>query len=81
MSLPCRSCGKPIRFIEMRSGKKMPVDPDLIAYADAKDGDVLVTEQGNTYKVNLANRLPNVKGYVSHFATCPQADDWRKPRG
>jgi hypothetical protein len=27
-TIPCRSCGKPIRFVETKTGKKRPVDAD-----------------------------------------------------
>lgn len=74
----CRSCCSPIKWIKTRDGKNMPVDPELIAYKDAKLGDKLVTETGATYNVDPILDYPNVKGYISHFATCPEADRWRK---
>lgn len=77
MSL-CRSCGAKIDWIETSNGKKMPLDPDYVEYEDANEGDVIVTDGGNTYKVDHTNTYPNVRGRVSHFASCPQGNDWRK---
>lgn len=58
----------------------MPCDPKIINYEDAHEGDILVTLTGMTYKVRKEMHFPNIKGYVSHFATCPQASDWRKKK-
>ena len=56
----------------------MPVDPEPV-----EDGNIWVlrTEQGTPIiGVALAsNFVPTAEAlrYVSHFVTCPQADDWR----
>ena len=62
----------------------MPVDPEYIKYDDAEHGDILVTDGGNIYTVNKQNAphsLPNVKGRISHFATCSDANKWRNKNG
>jgi hypothetical protein len=50
-------------------GKRLPMnadsEPRLIAVADLSDGTPVVRV---------------VRTWVSHFATCPQAKEWRKPR-
>lgn len=74
----CRSCGTKIDWIKTITGKNMPLDPDYIQYSEAKQGDVLVTDGGVVYKVDHSKDLPSVKGRVSHFATCPDANNWRK---
>lgn len=56
----------------------MPCDPEPITYADAKRGDALVTETGAVMIVDPELRYSNIKGYVSHFATCPDAKTWRR---
>ena len=77
MSL-CRSCGQQVEWVTTTKGKKMPVDPEVVEYEDAEKGTVLVTEGGNVITVNEFQRMPNVRGRISHFATCPQADQWRR---
>ena len=60
----CKGCGAEIYWIETMLGKKMPVDtPELTIMAR----DMLVSDNF---------RL--VKGYESHFATCPKAKMFRK---
>lgn len=74
----CRSCDQKIEWVKLKSGKNHPVDLDYIAHDEARDGDRLVTDGGNIIVVDLSNSFPNIKGRISHFATCPQADDWRR---
>lgn len=74
----CRSCGQTIEWIETRQGKKMPLDPEYIEYDEADPGTVLITDGGNTYVVEDEQSYPNVRGRISHFASCPQAKVWRK---
>jgi len=64
------------------NGKRMPLDPEA-----TKQGNVWVIrmEEG-TPIVGVAAKPADVPQqealrYVSHFATCPQATDWRKQRG
>lgn len=75
----CRSCGASIRWaITERSGKRIPVDPDPVddgnlVLRDAGGGDVIasVVAPGE-----LLLDDPGVR-FVSHFATCPHADQHR----
>ena len=75
---PCSSCGAQIAFIETPSGKKMPVDPELVKTfraASQSPGDyVLVTERGETvkfYEVSLTHPdAEAIEGYVPHWSTC-----------
>ena len=56
----------------------MPVDPDYVDYVDAESGMVLISDGGNVYKVDHNKNYQSVRGRISHFATCPQSDTWRK---
>lgn len=76
----CRSCDAPIEWVKLKSGKNHPVDPDYITWMEAKEGDKLVTDSGEILTVNNMQNLHNVKGRMSHFATCPDAGDWRKQK-
>lgn len=73
----CRSCGKRIRFIRMKSGKNMPVDERFVNYKLAADGkERVVTPAGDVVACIIgvdANEADGF-GYVSHFATCPDAN-------
>ena len=76
----CKSCGAEIRFIKMKSGKFNPVDP--YKRTIKKDGghEVLITESGELIQGTFASyeEGANGSGYVSHFATCPNANYHRK---
>ena len=74
----CRGCGKLIDFVEMKSGKKMPVNREYLTYDSLEVGDIIVTDGGNVYKKEKNVNLPSVKGRESHFATCKQASEFRK---
>lgn len=61
----CRTCGQSITWARTEAGKKIPLDhPPENRFVFPGDGDLVVV-------------LPT---YISHFATCPQADEHRKPR-
>ena len=81
----CRSCGAEIRWIRMRSGKSMPVDPKMLAArlpeADEKT-EVLITEGGATIRgvVCELDFLDDIQWpcFRPHWASCPHADQHRK---
>lgn len=75
----CRGCGAKIRWIRMKSGKMMPVDPEPIPYKTelpSPKKQTLVTEDGRVVSGFLDLESEKV-GYVSHFATCPSAGRFR----
>lgn len=69
----CRGCGREIFWIETRSGKKAPVDIER-THAE-KDDTWMVNDEGKFFKANRGD-----EGHTPHFATCPQADKFRKER-
>lgn len=74
----CRSCGAPVRWVETTSGRRMPLDPTPNAKGNVylEPGVPTATVFGNLQadaRKALAGRL-----YLSHFATCPDADDHRR---
>ena len=71
----CRSCGQTIHWIELVSGKRMPCDMEEVSTNECEIGDILVTLDGRTIKINETSKRED--GYVSHFSTCPQSDEWR----
>lgn len=79
----CRSCGAKIKWIKTAAGKNMPVDPEPVSLDDAEDGWTLINEQGEAIRVEPnAYTQDNVEQdwYISHFATCPNADQHRSKR-
>ena len=69
----CKGCGQEIRWIEMISGRKMPIDPKpqhmIMMVEDLPENCLPICEpdQGIT-----------VKAYVTHWSTCPKAKDFKK---
>lgn len=75
----CRSCGAQIVWIKTTSGKSMPCNAGLIRFARGGGPETFVTAEG---KVERGKRDPagDRAGYISHFATCPNADRHRRKR-
>lgn len=75
----CRSCSAPIAWRRTVKGGRIPLDP-----APAATGNVTVVDGGrgvalvlNDDEIAEIAERPDVPRYVSHFATCPDADTWR----
>jgi hypothetical protein len=62
----CRSCGAYIVWLKTKAGKNMPVD------ADSLDDVDLEAEAGEMPLFDPS------AGHISHFATCPNADQHRR---
>jgi hypothetical protein len=63
----CRTCQQEIVWGRTESGKRVPLDPPEKRFVMKHTPDA---EQ-------LYVRM--IPTYISHFATCPQADEHRKP--
>ncbi len=87
----CKSCGAPVLWLTHRgTGKAMPIDVE-----PSEDGNVILFGHptGNTgtvtftaFKVLSGEPLAQYRENhtqlrTSHMATCPQAADFRKPKG
>lgn len=70
-SSKCRSCGAPIIWALTDSGRRMPVDENT----DGRGNLMLVRRETTVYvkvvPIGRGNHRP-------HFATCPQATEWRR---
>ena len=80
----CKSCGASIVWIGMQSGKNMPCNAGQVTYwKDAKGKDTVITPNGETVKCILEPQRmpPSGVGFVPHWATCPQASNFRKRDG
>jgi hypothetical protein len=61
----CKGCGKDVLWSKTKEGKNVPLDPKAPVYRVAEDlfgGEVALLERTGSY--------------VSHFATCPKADNF-----
>jgi hypothetical protein len=73
----CRSCGAPVVWAKTTARHPIPLNPEPseagnLAYCDAG----VVEYVGGPRSLFDSDERPR---YVSHFATCPDAPDWRKP--
>ena len=83
-SASCKSCQAPVIWAKSKTtGKAMQVDAE-----PAENGNILLVETGHFqrgYEFRVLNaadieaaRLRHDSLYVSHFATCPDADRHRR---
>lgn len=63
----CRSCGVELIWAQTRSGKSMPLEA-----VSPSDGNVRIVD--GAARVGETGSGP----YLCHFATCPQAEKWKR---
>lgn len=71
----CRLCDAPILWVTTQTGKKMPVDS-----VPVQNGTLVLTGGGDKLFSHHATPEERDKGvplYLSHFASCPNADAFR----
>jgi hypothetical protein len=80
----CRSCGEFVIWTDTERGKRMPVDAkplDVTSFAGAGEFVLRKRERDTPLAVAVTPAaFEDEPHYVSHFATCPDADKWRRPR-
>ena len=77
----CRGCGAPIVWIRTTGGKSMPCDAEPVLYRKkARAAGKIITPNGMVLSCELgvAPCEADGAGYVSHFATCPAAEKFRR---
>lgn len=80
----CQNCGKRIMWIRTVAGKNMPVNPEMVNYRKAAEGEKatekIVTAEGQVISAVRADsaREADGFGYISHFATCPRRGGKRR---
>lgn len=77
----CKYCRADLIWIRMRSGKAMPCNTGKIPYRESEHGNMkLVTDDGRVISAMLCAEPDEADGigYVSHYATCPGADRFRR---
>jgi hypothetical protein len=70
----CRSCDERIIWAKSAtSGKAIPIDAEPV-----DNGNIRLGRDDDGLVAIYAGEGPGTR-YVSHFATCPDRDGWRKP--
>lgn len=84
----CKSCGAEIFFAQSK-GKYIPLDVEPVPCLDANEDlpktETLFTMGGISFPAVTGDAIPDYcdtwfYGYRSHFATCPNAKQHKKPR-
>lgn len=77
----CKACGAPIVWIKTPGGKSMPCDPEQVTYWQRSGAKgKIVTPNGEVLSCVFEGdpQAATGIGYVPHWATCPQADSFRR---
>ncbi len=81
----CKGCGAAIKFIRMKSGKMMPVNPEPYMADQSRTGkEIFVRPDGELIKGKSICKLdPGTKHagydhYIPHWASCPAAKQFKK---
>ena len=77
----CKACGAEIVWIRLTSGKMHPCDAEEVFYKVGAGPDRIVTKEGRVVPGTIVTDVADktlARGYSSHFATCPFADDLRR---
>ncbi len=78
----CKSCGKPIHWMTTAAGKAIPLDDTIEYVAPNGHGKRLMLFDAAGKVVNgfecKKNAVGSQAGRRSHFATCPDADKFRR---
>ena len=76
----CRSCGRKITFGRLANGKLIPLDLVSPVYFLTANGDAVRTNAAAPAPLGLPGESTVVGAYVSHFTTCPNADEHSKTK-
>jgi len=89
----CRSCKEPIIWTVTSNGKRMPVDADPVKAARGFRIDEQLLDEAqmgfdedelrpgkDVVATFTATPAPGERLYISHFATCPDANEHRRER-
>lgn len=77
----CKACGASIEFISTPTGKKLPVDAFPVNYIPGKGHGKFVDKDGIVHsgtQVGDSCEYGYFIGHVPHWATCTQADKFRR---
>lgn len=72
----CKKCGAEIKFIVTKNKKNMPVDIAEVVPSKTIGQSIIVSESGIVCQAKNADSKEI--WHVSHFSSCPFAEDFRK---
>lgn len=77
----CKACGAEIIWIKTARGKAMPIDEKPIPYYKGNN-DRIITPDRKIVRCDLDGKTEDFIGfgYISHFATCPAAERFRRKK-
>jgi hypothetical protein len=79
MNTICKSCGAPVRWATLPSGRAAPLDAE-----PSEDGTIALADDprfGSVLRKEQRAKLPaGTLLYRSHFGTCPAANELRRAR-
>jgi hypothetical protein len=73
----CRSCHAPVRWVTMPSGEAMICDASPIDDMIFDESVIASGPQNHGFHLTKTQRLQILR---PHWATCPDAQEWRKTR-
>lgn len=77
----CSGCGEQVIWIRTKAGKNMPCNTTLVDYrreAGGKDKIVLPSGEVVSGTIVSSSDSSDGHGYISHFATCKNAKNFRR---
>lgn len=79
----CSRCGRAIVWLLTVNKKWMPADAGAIPYRANPEGkELLLDDRGRTVRCDTEfEGRPDGYGRRAHWATCPNADEFRRRRG
>ena len=76
----CSGCGVQVIWIKTKAGKNMPCNTTLVDYRADGGKDKIVLPSGEVVSGTIVSAAdhPDGSGYISHFATCSNAKNFRR---
>lgn len=80
-TVPCAACQRPMHYVHTAAGRTMPLDPEPVEVQDDRAnwhrGLFVYAPEGHVRSARPEDPGPFFR---SHFATCPEADRFRRTR-
>ena len=77
----CKGCGARIIWLQTTNGKMLPCNPSPVGYREREGArGKVMTQGGRVVSCDFTNEPGAETGYIPHFATCPNAADFKRGR-